>query len=80
MFLMHFITVQKMSEKDRYCCLLFDEMSIRETFCNVNICTTLYIHALEIICNEINKRVCMVLIANMRRSLFVITIRVALKE
>ena len=23
-------SVQKMSEKDRYCCLLFDEMSIRE--------------------------------------------------
>ena len=22
--------MQKMSEKDRYCCLLFDEMSIRE--------------------------------------------------
>ena len=30
MFSMHFITLQKMSEKDRYCCLLFDEMSIRE--------------------------------------------------
>jgi len=25
-------SVQKMSEKDRYCCLLFDEMSIRENF------------------------------------------------
>ena len=30
MFLMHFVTLQKMSEKDQYCCLLFDEMSIRE--------------------------------------------------
>jgi hypothetical protein len=28
--LIHFLTLQKMSEKDRYCCLLFDEMSIRE--------------------------------------------------
>ena len=31
MFSMHFVTLcKKMSEKDRYCCLLFDEMSIRE--------------------------------------------------
>ena len=27
---MHFVTLCNTSEKDRYCCLLFDEMSIRE--------------------------------------------------
>jgi hypothetical protein len=30
MFLMHFVTVQRMPEKDRYCCVLFDEMLIRQ--------------------------------------------------
>jgi hypothetical protein len=26
-------SLQKMSDRDRYCCLLFDEMSIRENVC-----------------------------------------------